>query len=99
MDQLISIKDLHLDIYNEEDSLYSDFYKNYTRYSTDRKKISYTKFKSYCSDNPDWLFSKYLGCQLIDIVTNNHSENDFITMCVQYASSTDDLSAPFVRLK
>lgn len=99
IDQLMSIKDLHLDIYNEEESVYSDFYKNYVAYSTDRKKISYTKFKAFCMDNPDWTFSKYLGCQLIDIITSNNSENDFITMCVQYASSTDDLSAPYIRLK
>jgi len=98
MDSLVSISDLRQDLYNEEESVYSDFYKNYTKYSTDTKKISYTKFKTYCEENPDWCFSKILGCQLIDIISTNQSENDFLTMCVQYASSTDDLSAPFIRL-
>ena len=98
--QLIDIKILRKGLTEDDSKIYKEFYKNYTRYAVDSTKLSFAAFVEECKDKGDsWAFSKYLGCQLIDIVKSSHREDDFITSCIQYASSSSDLSAPFIKLE
>lgn len=77
-----------------------DFYSQYTRYSVDGHKFSYDEFveELYTKDK-DWIYSKMIGCQLIDIISKHRIENEFITACIQYASSSSELSAPFLKIQ
>jgi len=75
------------------------FYENYSRYANDSKKLSYDEFKDQVDANgKPWLFSKYIGLELIDIVTDANEQDDFITSSIQYASSQSELSAPFIKV-
>jgi hypothetical protein len=98
--QLIDIKTLRKALAESDRKVYAEFYKNYTRYAMDTSKLSLDSFIEECKSKGDsWVFSKYLGCQLIDIVKTSGREDDFITSCIQYASSSSDLSAPFIKLE
>jgi len=98
--QLIDIKTLRKALSKGDSKTYKEFYENYTRYSSDAAKLSLDAFVEECkSKGVSWTFSKFLGCQLIDIVKSGHREDDFITSCIQYASSSSDLSAPFIKLE
>ena len=46
-----------------------------------------------------WAFSKFLGCQLIDRIISKKIQDDFISECISYASSSSDLSGPFVKVE
>ena len=98
--QLIDIKILRNALAENRIEVYKEFYKNYSKYSSDSTKLSLNAFIEQCKTKGDsWEFSKYLGCQLIDIIKTSHREDDFITSCIQYASSSSDLSAPFIKLQ
>ena len=79
------------------------FYKYYTKLSNDSPKLDYEDFiKEYNLKGPDktsWAYSKYLGCELIDIIIEEKIEDNFIGKAVQYASSQSDLSAPYVKIE
>ena len=100
LQQLVDIKTLRKGLAESDDKIYKEFYENYTRYANDSVKLSLDAFIEECKAKGDsWAFSKFLGCQLIDIVKSSHREDDFITSCIQYASSSSDLSAPFIKLE
>lgn len=83
-----------------DDMTYHAFYSNYTRYAKDPKKESYADFVNMCKEKgTSWAFSKSIGCEIIDIITKHKAETDFVTACIQYASSSSELSAPFLKLE
>jgi hypothetical protein len=80
------------------------FYEYYTKYDTkDTPKLKYSEFISkYNEKGADkvlWAYSKYLGCELIDIITEEKIEDKFVSGAVQYASSQSDLSAPYAKIE
>lgn len=98
--QLIDIKKLRAGLMNNDKTIYKEFYSNYTRYSKDTSKFSYSQFLEQCVDKGvSWCFSKFLGCELIDIVSKSSQEDEFITACISYASSSSELSAPFIKIE
>jgi len=100
LQQLVDIKTLRKGLADDDAKIYKEFYKNYKTYAVDSTKLSYSAFLEECKAKDDsWAFSKFLGCQLIDIVKSSGREDDFITSCIQYASSSSDLSAPFIKLE
>lgn len=98
--QLIDIKKLRSGLQNGDPMLLKEFYSNYTRYSKDTDKVSYVDFVQKVKDQGvSWAFSKFLGCELIDIISKSSQEDEFITACISYASSSSDLSAPFIKIE
>jgi hypothetical protein len=98
--QLIDVKKLRSGLLKNDSVLYKEFYSNYTRYSKDAVKLSYIAFVEQCVDKGiSWSFSKFLGCELIDIISKSSQEDEFITACISYASSSSDLSAPFIKIE
>jgi len=97
--QLTDVKVLKSAIDKMDPIMLKKFYENYSRYANDSKKLSYDEFKDQVDANgKPWLFSKYIGLELIDIVTDANEQDDFITNCIQYASSQSELSAPFIKI-
>jgi hypothetical protein len=97
---LHDVKKLRNLIEKNDDKIFQIFYTNYSRYSTDVESLSFDKFKEKCLEKgTSWIFSKFIGCELLDIIIKNNSETRFITACVQYASSSSELSAPFLKLE
>lgn len=98
--QLIDIKKLRSALASNDGAIYKEFYHNYTRYASDPTKLSYDAFVEECIDKGvSWSFSKFLGCELIDIISKSSQEDEFITACISYASSSTDLSAPFIKIE
>lgn len=98
--QLMDIKVLRSALEKKDAKVYAAFYKNYSRYAMDSSKLSLSAFIAECdAKGVSWSFSKFLGCQLIDIIKTNRKEDEFITACIQYASSSSDLSAPFIKME
>lgn len=76
------------------------FYEFYTRLANDPTKMSLAAFIEQCYEKgEDWMFSKYIGCELIATIKKHNCEDHFVTACIQYASSNSELSAPFVKLQ
>jgi hypothetical protein len=97
--QLTDVKVLKSAIAKMDPIMLKKFYENYSRYANDSKKISYDEFKDQVETNgKPWLFSKYIGLELIDIITDANKQDDFITGSIQYASSQSELSAPFIKI-
>lgn len=98
--QLMDIKVLRSALEKKDAKVHAAFYKNYSRYAMDSSKLSLSAFIAECdAKGVSWSFSKFLGCQLIDIIKTNRKEDEFITACIQYASSSSDLSAPFIKME
>jgi len=98
--QLIDIKKLRAGLQKNDPALLKEFYTNYTRYAKDTEKVSYDEFVEKIADQGvSWAFSKFLGCELIDIISKSSQEDEFITACISYASSSSDLSAPFIKIE
>lgn len=98
--QLIDIKKLRTGLQKSDPALLKEFYSNYTRYSKDTEKVSYVQFVEKVKDQGiSWSFSKFLGCELIDIVSKSSQEDEFVTACISYASSSSHLSAPFIKVE
>ena len=96
---LIDSKSLKSALEKDDSKVTKSFFEMYTRYAKDSSKVPFAKFKEIIAEKGDqWSFSKYTGCQLIDIITHAHKEDDFVTACIQYASSSSELSAPFIKL-
>jgi hypothetical protein len=97
--QLTDVKVLKSAIDKMDPIMLKKFYENYSRYANDSKKLSYDAFKDQVETNgKPWLFSKYIGLELIDIVSDANEQDDFITSSIQYASSQSELSAPFIKI-
>ena len=97
--QLTDVKVLKSKIQKMDPIMLKTFYENYSRYAIDGKKLTYDEFKDAVIENGNsWLFSKYIGLELIDIVTDANRQDDFITSAIQYASSQSELSAPFIKI-
>lgn len=97
--QLTDVKVLKAAIDKNDPIMLKTFYENYSRHSSDSKKLTYDEFKDQVEANgKPWLFSKYIGLELIDIITDANKQDDFITNGIQYASSTSELSAPFIKI-
>jgi hypothetical protein len=45
------------------------------------------------------MFSKFLGVQLIEIISSSRKEDEFVNACVSYASSSSELSGPFAKVE
>jgi hypothetical protein len=91
-------------IENGDEKTLKTFYSYYKKYDKkDIPKLSYEEFISkYNEKGPDkvsWAYSKYLGCELIDIIIQEKIEDKFVAGAVQYASSQSELSAPFVKVE
>lgn len=98
--QLIDNKKLRASLDKQHPEIYNKFYENYTRYAQDTTRLSLKEFTEQCKEKgTSWCFSKYIGVELIDIIMKNHAGDDFIISCVQYASSSSELSAPFIKIE
>jgi hypothetical protein len=96
---LKDVKKLRAAIANGDNIIMSEFYEAYTRYASDSTKLSLYEFSEQAkAKGTAYIFSKFIGCQLIDIIKKAHREDDFVTACIQYASSSSELSAPFIKL-
>lgn len=97
--QLIDIKILRNGLQKNDQKILHEFFSNYTRYSEDTPKLSYDQFIEKIKDQGvNWSFSKFLGCELINIISKSSQEDEFITACISYASSSSELSAPFIKV-
>jgi hypothetical protein len=100
LSQLTDVKKLKNGLTKYDLALYKEFYLNYSRYSNDSTKLTLPSFVEECKvKGVSWAFSKYLGCELISIIKKSGREDEFITACIQYASSSSELSAPFIKLE
>ena len=51
------------------------------------------------NQTPKWVFSKFMGMTLVDVVYSNTNErNDLMTAVYLYASSQSDNSAPYMKI-
>lgn len=98
--QLIDIKKLRKGLEDDNVEIINVFYEFYTRYASDPSKISHEAFRQIIKEKGvSWSFSKFIGCQLIDIIKKSTAEDDFVTSCIQYASSSTELSAPYIKIE
>lgn len=99
MPQLTDNKKVKSLLNENDETLLKHFYSLYSQYASDSIKVSLAEFREILiTKELDWKYAKYISCQLIDIIKSNHIENTFISACVQYASSSSDLSAPFIKV-
>jgi hypothetical protein len=87
-----------------DDQTLKTFYSYYVKYDKkDAIKLKYeefiSKYNEKGADKVMWAYSKYLGCELIDIIIQEKIEDKFVSGAVQYASSQSDLSAPYVKVE
>jgi len=80
------------------------FYEYYKKF--DKKDMPKLKFEEFIQkynekgeEKVSWAYSKYLGCEVIDIIEDEKIEDKFVSKAVQYATSTSDLSGPFVKME
>jgi len=97
--ELMDVKVLRSGLEKTDMKIYDIFYANYKKYSKDNK-LSIKEFIKECNDKGvSWCFSKFLGCQLIDIIISKKAQDKFVTEAISYASSSSDLSGPFLKLE
>lgn len=80
------------------------FWELYKKYDEkDKPKLKFEDFiNEYNKKGPErssWAFSKYLGLYVLDIITTKKIQNGFVSKAVEYATSTSELSAPFVKME
>lgn len=84
-------------IKNKDSKFLKRFYSFYKKYASEKAK----KFEDFVDiayeQGESWMFSKYLGVELIDNIKIAAKELDFIGACISYAASQSELSAPFVK--
>jgi hypothetical protein len=102
--RLTNARKVKTSIENGDETTLKTFYSYYLKYDEkDSIKLKYEDFISkYNEKGPDrtsWAYSKYLGCELIDIIIGEKIEDKFVSGAVQYASSQSDLSAPYVKVE
>lgn len=97
---LTDVRPLRDGLTKADSKIYQEFYDNYKKYAKDTTKVDFSEFVSKCQEKGvSWCFSKFLGCQLVNIIKTKKMEDDFVTACISYASSSSDLSAPFVKVE
>ena len=98
--QLTDVKPLRDGLTKADPKIYKEFYDNYKKYAKDANKLDFKGFIDLCEEKGvSWCFSKFLGVQLVSIIKSKKIEDDFVTACISYASSSSDLSAPFVKVE
>lgn len=97
--QLIDIRVLRAGLEKKDVKIYNTFYSNYKSYSKDNR-LTLKEFMTEVEvKGTSWAFSKFLGCQLIDILITKKAQDDFVTEAISYASSSSDLSGPFLKVE
>jgi hypothetical protein len=87
-----------------------EFYDLYQKYAKDTIKVSQKDFvKKIYELGEEYILSKYLGTQIINIILTNKilpkyksklsSADVFISSVVEYASATSDLSGPYAKVE
>lgn len=95
---MMDIKPLRLALKTRDKVVLETFYANYSRYGGGN--VPYDEFiEKVYEKGEQWAFSKFLGTQLIDLITKSNMQDEFIAECIGYASSTSELSAPFIKIK
>lgn len=97
--QLMDVKVLRSGLEKNDLKIYEIFYANYKKYSKDNKLSIKEFIKENTEKGVSWSFSKFLGCQLIDIIISKKAQDNFVTEAISYASSSSDLSGPFLKLE
>jgi len=97
--QLMDVKVLRSGLEKNDLKIYEIFYANYKKYSKDNKLSMKEFIKENNEKGVSWSFSKFLGCQLIDIIISKKAQDNFVTEAISYASSSSDLSGPFLKLE
>jgi hypothetical protein len=97
--QLMDVKVLRSGLEKNDKEIYDIFYANYKKYSKDNNLSIQDFIKETNMKGVSWCFSKFLGCQLIDIITTKKAQDSFVTEAISYASSSSDLSGPFVKIE
>lgn len=97
--QLTDVRVLRSGLEKKDMQIYEIFYSNYKKYSKDNKLTIKEFMKEADEKGVSWCFSKFLGCQLIDIITTKKAQDLFVTEAISYASSSSDLSGPFIKLE
>ena len=97
--QLMDVKVLRPGLEKNDLKIYEIFYANYKKYSKDNKLSMKEFIKENNEKGVSWSFSKFLGCQLIDIIISKKAQDNFVTEAISYASSSSDLSGPFLKLE
>jgi len=97
--QLMDVKVLRSGLEKNDLKIYEVFYANYKKYSKDNKLSMKEFIKENNEKGVSWSFSKFLGCQLIDIIISKKAQDNFVTEAISYASSSSDLSGPFLKLE
>ena len=96
--QLIDIRELHKKIVTKDEAWMKQFYSYYKKYAK-MSNLTYQQFfDRIAKQDSAWVFSKFIGTQLIDVVEKNNIMTDFISGAVLYASSQSKLSGPFAIL-
>lgn len=95
---------LKIDFESNDEKLLKNFWELYKKFDEkDNPKLKFTDFISEFdkkgAEKFAWGFSKYLGLYILDIITEEHLEDQFVSKAVEYATSTSDLSAPFVKME
>lgn len=78
-----------------------EYYKKYDKIDTPKLKFEdfIREYNAKGDEKVSWAYSKYLGCEVIDIIEEEKIEDKFVSKAVQYATSTSDLSGPFVKME
>ena len=97
--QLTDVKMLRSGLEKKDLRIYDVFYSNYRKYAKDNKLTIKEFMEEADTKGISWCFSKFLGCQLIDIITTKKAQDDFVTESISYASSSSDLSGPFIKVE
>jgi hypothetical protein len=102
--RLINATKLKTLIGDGDEKTLKTFYDYYVKYDKkDNPKLKYEefifKYNEKGADKVMWAYSKYLGCELIDIIIEEKIEDKFVSGAVQYASSQSDLSGPYVKVE
>jgi hypothetical protein len=76
---------------------FMDLIEKYYDKKMSKKEIIAGIDEKHAEKKYDWLFSKFLGLQLIDMITSDRS-NKILTQAVNYAFSASELSSAFIKV-
>lgn len=96
---LTDVKSLRKMILDSDADMFEEFYFMYcTHWSGDKLQIE-TFVENCKAKGSAWMFSKFLGLQLVHNIVQFGKGDEFVTACVRYASSSSEMSAPFAKLE